>query len=270
MSANSVFWIASITKGFTAAAVLRLQKEGRLSVHDSLFRFLPDVPADKRNITIHQLLTHTSGLGGEYSGGGISDRSRAVQSILAPNLIFQPGAGYKYGDDDYELLAAIIEIVSGKTWENYVQKELLTPMHLAHTGFACQPHRGPVVGRAGNPENPPVSCDWGHKGANGMYSTAADLLEWTRMTVLNHSPATRPQILVRKEPPFDVSYGYGVRIYTLGDKVVEVVHSGRGDDDHTSIVRMLSSGETVIVLSNAGQHAGTTWASYIARQLASR
>ena len=68
----------------------------------------------------------------------------------------------------------------------------------------------------------------------------------------------------------DVSYGYGVRVYTLNGEVDEAMHSGSGDDDHTGIVRSLRSRLTVVVLSNAGQHAGTTWSSFVARQLATR
>jgi CubicO group peptidase (beta-lactamase class C family) len=255
---NSPFWIASMTKGFTAAAILRLQAEGRLKVTDSIGRFIANAPRDKAGITIHQLLTHTAGLGGEYTGGGITERSRAVHAILSQDLIFQPGRGYKYGDDDYELLAAIIEIASEKKWEDYLRTRFLVPLHLKSVGFAC--------------ENPPFSkpvCDWGHKGANGMFASADDILRWSRWLITNAAmnEMGRPQILVRKDPPYDVSYGYGVRIYTLNGKVVEIMHSGSGDNEHTSIVRNLGNGLTIIVLSNAGQHEGTTWASFVAHRL---
>ena len=260
MRPTDVFWIASMTKSFTAMAVLHLRELGLLSLTDSIGRFFPDAPADKRGITIHQLLTHTAGLGGEYSGGGIANRSDAVQAILAPALIFAPGQGYKYGDDDYELLAAIIEIASGQQWEDFVQVRVLAPLHLLNTGFACG---------INNKMPSHLTCDWGRKGANGMFSSAPDLLKWSRW-LLTDSAITRPQVLVRKEPPWDVSYGYGVRIYTVNGTTVEVMHSGSGDNDHTSIVRNMSSGLTVIVLSNAGQHGDMTWASYLARQLATR
>jgi len=266
LSPDDAFWIASITKSFTAAAVLRLQEQRRLKVADSIYRFLPDVPPDKRAITIQQLLTHTAGLGGEYSGGGIADRREAVRAILRPALIYPPGQGYRYGDDDYELLAAVIEIVTGQSWEDYVREQVVRPAGLRHVGFACQP--------CGDLR---ASCDWGHKGANGMFGTADDLLHWSRslradeaLGAAGRGALEVPQVLVRREPPFDVSYGYGVRVYTLHDTTVEVMHSGSGDDGHTSIVRVLRNGITVVVLSNAGMHAGTTWSSYVARKLATR
>ena len=281
---GAAFWIASMTKGFTAAAVLRLEQEGRLRVTDSIGRFFADAPRDKRSITIHQLLTHTSGLGGEYTGGGITERSQAVRAILVQKLIFPPGHGYKYGDDDYELLAAIIEIASGEAWEDYLREQFLIPLHLESVGFACrlnhrtqQPvERSEAAKRSGAAVSR-VACDWGHKGASGMFATADDLFRWSRMLLVagplgaaGNGAIVQPRVFVRREEQYDISYGYGVRVYTLNGKVVEVMHSGSGDDDHTGVVRNLRSGLTVIVLSNSGRHGGTTWSSFIARQLASR
>ncbi|HEX6576190.1 MAG TPA: serine hydrolase domain-containing protein [Gemmatimonadaceae bacterium] len=275
LTAGAAFWIASITKSFTAAAVLQLQEKGRLSVNDSIGRFLNGVPADKRAITIRQLLTHTSGLGGDYSGAGIVDRSRAINAILAPSLSSKPGTSYKYGDDDYELLAAIIEVVSGRSWEDFVFDRIVRPAGLREAGFACRIKnaRRPVERSArAATQGTPISramCDWAHKGANGMSATADDLLKWTR-AFSNDSALNRPLIFVRREAPFDVSYGYGVRVYTHDHDVVEIMHSGSGDNDHNSIARVLRSGLTIIVLSNAGHHAGTTWSSYVAQRLARR
>jgi CubicO group peptidase (beta-lactamase class C family) len=273
LRANDAFWIASMTKGFTADAVMRLQTQGRLNVRDSIGRFFRDVPPDKRGITIHQLLTHTAGLGGDYTGGGITDRARAVRAILGKDLIFAPGMAYKYGDDDYELLAAVIEVASGQSWEDYVRAQFVIPLHLESVGFACRMtnrSRHPVGSANSGERNRAAfsrpACDWGHKGANGMFANAGDVLRWSRASMADW----KPQVLVRREAPFDVSYGYGVRIYTLNGKIVEIMHSGSGDDDHTSIARNLSTGFTIVVLSNSGQHAGTTWASFIARQLARR
>lgn len=251
------FWIASITKSFTAAAIQKLASAHRLAVSDSIVRFLPDAPADKRNITIQQLITHTAGLGGTYTGGGITDRTSAVRAILSQKLIHSPGAGYQYGDDDYELLAAIVEVVSGMSWEDFVDREIVRPAGLRNTGFACR----------SNSAIPSVACDWGHKGANGISATADDVLRWARAS---KSPLDRTSILVRKEPPFDVWYGDGVRIYKRDGQIAEIMHAGSGDNGHTAVARVMRSGLIVVVLSDAGQHGGTTWSSYIAQKLATR
>ncbi|HEV7593484.1 MAG TPA: serine hydrolase domain-containing protein [Gemmatimonadaceae bacterium] len=279
---TSAFWIASITKSFTAAAVVRLQTQGRLTVRDSLSRFFPSAPVDKRAITLHQLLTHTAGLGGTGTGGGVVERTGAVRRILAQQLIYPPGDGYRYGDDDYELLAAVIEVVTGRPWQEVVQHELLDPARLRHTGFWCGPWRNlprPVASVDGvrSTCGKGAAADWGHRGANGMAATADDLLAWTRVLRSETRGGTRefaaidtPQVLVRHEGRFDISYGYGARIYTSRGKVAEVMYSGSGDDGHTSIIRQLASGITIIVLSSAGEHHGTTWSAYVAAQLGSR
>ena len=109
-----------------------------------------------------------------------------------------------------------------------------------------------------------------------MSSTAADLLRWTRalgahgrvLSAASRTALATPRVLVRHEGDADVHYGYGVRVYTVGGRVTEVMHSGSGDDGHTGVVRVLGGGRlTVIVLSNAGMHAGTTWSSYVGHRL---
>ncbi|MEO5815149.1 MAG: hypothetical protein ABIT20_07705 [Gemmatimonadaceae bacterium] len=79
-----------------------------------------------------------------------------------------------------------------------------------------------------------------------------------------------PQVLVRHERRFDISYGYGARVYTSHGKVAEVMYSGSGDDGHTAIIRQLASGVTIIVLSSAGEHHSTTSSAYVAERLGSR
>jgi CubicO group peptidase (beta-lactamase class C family) len=277
---TSAFWIASVTKGFTAGAILALQQAGRLSVRDSLYRFFPDAPTDKRTITIHQLLTHTAGFGSTYTGGGFVSRTSAVRAILGQRLSYAPGHGYRYGDDDYELLAAVVEVVSGRTWQDVVQQRLLLPLGLRHTGFWCGPWRSvprPVTAADGSR----TACDtgqpdWGHRGANGMSATIDDLRTWTTAVWNGGRGASRfpdvaiPYVAVRREGSFEVYAGYGVRLYVVNDDVVEVMHAGSGDDGHTAIVRQLRAGWTIIVLSNAGHHKDTTWSSYVATQIAPR
>ena len=286
LTARSAFWIASMTKGFTALAVLQLAERRQLSLHDSLPAFFADVPPDKRAITVQELLTHTAGLAPTFAGAHQTDRSAAVRAILAQPLAYPPGRGYQYGDDDYELLAAIIEVVTHRSWDAFVQGDILDPAGLRHTGFWCRRRAGvpvPVAGADGARSQCRASRrdgaadDWGHRGADGMSSTARDLLRWTRTSTLEKllGPTGRlafatPQVLVRREPPDDVSYGYGVRIYTREGRITEIMHSGSGDDGHTGVVRLLPSGLTVIVLSNAGMRDGTTWSSHVARLLASR
>jgi CubicO group peptidase (beta-lactamase class C family) len=279
----SAFWIASMTKGFTAAAVLRLQEQGRLSVRDSIARFFPWAPADKRAITLQQLLVHTSGLVPGHAGEGVARRDAAVRAILDAPLARAPGSAFEYEDDDYELLAAVVEVASGMRWEEYVERELLRPNGLAATGFWCRPRRGvpiPIAATDGGHSRCRLTGDWGHRGANGMSSTAADLLRWSRFQAAGgalgpagaarFTAADAPAVLVRREPPADVWYAFGSRVFVIDGRTAEVTNLGSGDDGHTSAVRIFPSGLTIVVLSNGGSRGGVPWAAYVAGLLGAR
>ncbi len=255
LTPESRFWIGSMTKGFTAAAILRLVEQKRLALSDSIGRFIPDVPPDKQRITIQQLLTHTSGIDGQFAANGETSRDNAVHAILAQPMASVPGSRYRYMDDDYVLLAAIVEIASGARWNAYVNREIVARARLRHTSVW-------------------PGDDWGHVGANGMSSTADDLLRWVsalregRVLTRAHSRLLeKGQVLVREERGEDIYYGYGVRVYEKNGRVTEVMHSGSSDDLNTGILRLLRRGLVVIVLSNAGDHGGTTWSSYAAHHL---
>jgi len=257
LSLASKFNIGSMTKGFTAAAILRLRSQHRLSFSDPISRFFPHAPETKRGITVFHLLTHTSGLRGHSAGTGIMRRDGAVNAILSLPLEYPPGTHYRYSDDDYQLLAAIIEVASGFTWEEYVKQELLGPARMGSTDFQ--------------------GGDWGHKGANGMRGTARDIYRW--VTAIHDgrlfgraesSELESPLMHVRSEPPFEIHYGYGSRVYVRNGRVAELMYSGSGDARNTGIARSLSDGTVVVVLSNSGQHRGTTWASYVAQRLVPR
>jgi CubicO group peptidase (beta-lactamase class C family) len=246
-----------MTKGFTAAAILRLRSQHRLSFSDPISKFFPHMPQQKRDITVFHLLTHTSGLAGHSAGTGIMRREGAVSAILAQRLEYPPGTHYRYADDDYQLLAAIIEVASGDTWEHYIERELLTPARMRSTDFQ--------------------GGDWGHKGANGMRSTAKDMYRWViavhEEKLFGRTESRElesPLMHVRSEPPFEIHYGYGTRIYVRNGRVSEIMHSGSGDARNTSMARVLADGTIVIVLSNSGQRHGMTWASYVGQRLATR
>jgi CubicO group peptidase (beta-lactamase class C family) len=169
------FWVASITKQFTASAILKLVEEGKLALGDSIGAYFRGVPPPRRATTVHQLLTHTAGLGQNYVADGIADRDAAVDSVLAQPLSGRLGQDFTYSNDAYSVLAALVEVVSGATYEDYVRTGLLDPAGLAHTGF---------WGPADHPEVAPIDRalpdsilrpNWGYRGGVGMYSSAADL-----------------------------------------------------------------------------------------------
>ncbi len=177
---DSRFWIASIAKQFTSAAVLRCQEQGRLRADDPIGRFFPQAPGDKASITLRQLLTHASGLPQDYAADGIAERSVAVHRILAQGLAHAPGTRFAYSNDNYVLAAAALEIATNRRFEDYVEVELLRPAGLQHTGFA-----GTRAARRVAPTREPLPArlagrQWGSVGAGGMFSTTGDLYTWYR------------------------------------------------------------------------------------------
>lgn len=113
--------IGSLAKQFTAAAILKLEAQGRCSTTDPIIRFFDRIPEDKRAITIHQLLTHTSGVVRDVSIDGES-REVVVRQILSMPLRLEPGARFAYSNAGYKLLAAIVEVVSGERFDVFIRR----------------------------------------------------------------------------------------------------------------------------------------------------
>ena len=177
------YWIASISKQFTAAGILLLQQRGKLDIHGSIADYLPNVPADKSGITIFQLLTHTSGLPQNYAADGIADKGKALNALLSTKLKFQPGERFSYANDNYNILAIILENVSGQRFEDFLRKEILLPAGMEHSGFWGEPaDDGAYVPPTITPLSDSISQpNWGFRGATGMRASVPDLFAWTKM-----------------------------------------------------------------------------------------
>lgn len=179
----------SLTKQITAAAVLLLESRGQLSVDDTLDRHFQDLPADKRDVTIHQLLTHSSGLPGstgldEEPIGG----EECLELIREMPLEFEPGTGYGYSNTGYTLLGLVVERVSGKEYETFVREELLLPAGLTETGYvlpdweedrlASGYHRGDLWGRVHGRGWRDDGPGWHLRANGGMHTTVDDMHRW--------------------------------------------------------------------------------------------
>jgi CubicO group peptidase (beta-lactamase class C family) len=171
------YWIASITKQFTAAAILRLQERDKLDIHDSIADYLPGVPDDKTSISLFHLLTHTSGLRQNYAADGINDKSEALDALLAPVLQSRPGESFAYANDNYNLLALILEYVCGKNYEECLRQEIFEPAGMTHTGSWGEPvPDGVFIPPVVSPmSNDALAPNWGFRGATGMRASVQDL-----------------------------------------------------------------------------------------------
>ena len=186
-TAETIFDIASISKQFTAAAILKLETEGKLKTADPIAKFFGPVPPDKEPLTLHRLLTHTAGLaesfGDEYEP---VSRQELIRRALASDLLVRPGRKFRYSNAGYSLLAAVVEIAAGEPYETYLRQRLWQPAGMAHTGFHV-PDRGRAAhGYApgldwGTPFDHPWAPDgpyWNLRGCGGIVTTADDLYRW--------------------------------------------------------------------------------------------
>jgi CubicO group peptidase (beta-lactamase class C family) len=183
---STVVQIGSNTKDFTLVALLQLQARRRLGMRDSLAKYFPNAPADKRNITLAQLANHRAGfpigLGGDFEPLG---RDQFLDAAFKRPLLFAPGAGTQYSNTGYSLLAAVIEKVSGKTYDEYIRDNILDPLGLKNTGFLLpnfDPRRlahgyrndedqGTMLSRPHANDGP----YWNLRGNGGMLSTLDDM-----------------------------------------------------------------------------------------------
>jgi CubicO group peptidase (beta-lactamase class C family) len=186
---ETVFDIGSITKQFTAAAILKLEMMGKLNVSDPITKFFPNVPEDKQGITLHHLLTHTAGfahdLGDDYD---VITREEYIQKAIKSELIFKPGAKYGYSNTGYSLLGAIIEKLTGQSYERFLDDTLFNPAGMRQTGYTLprwKPEQIAVGYRNdiawGRPNEKPWDKDgpyWNLRANGGILSTAADMYRW--------------------------------------------------------------------------------------------
>lgn len=180
MQTGTRFWISSTGKQFISAAILRAQEKGLLDLDDPLIKFFPGAPPDKQNITIRQLLAHLSGMGQSYASEAAVSFEEAASIILSEELVIEPGTGFRYSNNNFQLSVAILEKVSGMDYHTFLHTELLGPLGLSNTGQA-----GPEAGNLVAPTHfgtPPrlFRTQW---GGQGMYSTSHDLVTWYQALV---------------------------------------------------------------------------------------
>jgi CubicO group peptidase (beta-lactamase class C family) len=275
---DTVYDVMSITKQFTAAAILKLQMMGKLRVTDPIGKYIGPVPADKREITVQQLLTHISGLidslGGDYER---LSRRGMVAGALESKLQSAPGAEYHYSNLGYSLLAAIIEKASGMGYETFLARRLFAPAGMTQTGYVLAHWKRRRVaveydarGRShGRPFEHPWSKHgpyWNLRGNGGMLSTARDMFRWHRAlegdTVLDQRSKDelfKPRVL--EEPGGDSYYGYGWVILET-DLGAVAWHNGGNRWSYGELTRLLHDGVMVFWVTNRYKDKAAGWSFY--------
>ena len=267
----SIFETGSLAKQFTAAAMMLLVQDGKLSLDDDIRRYLPEMPDYGTPITIRHLLTHTSGLREQWSllalagdPPGTQVHGQAVILDLASRqkgLNFKPGAEFLYTNTNYALSAIIIERVSGKTLQQFTDQRLFQPLGMSHSRWR-EDFRTVVPGRAtayapadvGFIANMPFTNVYGN---GGLLTTVGDLLRWNAFL---DKPSDLPggQALVTAlQTPGRLSNGVPLD-YALGLEVTRdhgrrlVSHSGSTGGYKTWLGRYPDEGISIAVMCNNG------------------
>jgi len=209
---GTVVQIGSNTKDFTAVAILQLQEQGKLRLSDSLGRFFPQAPADKRAITLNQLMEHSSGFEPNLAGGDFRTlaRDQFLALAFASKLIYAPGQGERYSNLGYSMLAAVIEVVTGDSYGSYLQKNIWQPLHMQWTGLlfpqydtAAMAHGYNGSQDEGTMLDRPHAKDgpyWNLRGNGGFLSTVGEMYHF--YDVLFHTDSLlRPAERDLKFPP---------------------------------------------------------------------
>lgn len=261
------FQLASISKQFTAVAILQLYERGKISLNDSVTKYIPLFPYP--DITIHQLLVHRSGLPNYHylldrkpmSNDPYFSNQQIVADLIEANAgrYFLPNKRFQYSNTGYAILLAVVEIVSGLKFENYLEENIFKPLGMSHT-FAYRAIKGV--------EYPPHATGYArgcipsddnyldhYLGDKGIFSSATDLFKWDQGLysgiIINPDTlqlAFRP---MGKRPKARSNYGYGWRITTFGDNEIPILfHSGWWHGFKTSLVRIPQDTATIIILRN--------------------
>ena len=264
---STSFRLASVTKQFTAAAILTLVEDGKLQLDDRLGDLLPDVPAYARDIRVRQLLAHTSGIPdyepilGSDDGPQVKDRDVLVLLHRANKLYFAPGMSWRYSNSGYALLALIVERVSDERFAGYLRHRIFDraqmPTAVAHEdGVDSIAHRAyGYTHNAGAWQRTDQSRTSAVLGDGGIYASAEELAHWSdaldRNAILSaamFSTATTPVTLPSGGP---TSYGFGWFLDEfLGHRRQR--HEGDSIGFRTAIQRYPDVRLTVVVLVNRG------------------
>lgn len=274
---DSRFRLASVSKQFTAAAILKLQDDGVLSVDDPVCRWIQPCPAGWEDIRLSHLLSHTSGLPDLMArpAWGLRRVTPATSAELTADTMryrpsFPPGSKVRYDNAGFNLLAAVVEKASGVSLEAYLKRAFFDPLGMADTGSDADGNgQGIVTGYANFPAGvtaqlqPNVSIVF---GAGALYSTLDDMMVWERalnhgrvlsdrsyrQMLADHAPASAPPERGHKRR----DWGFGIFTNALGEQVKpsfhdrQIYHTGSWSGFRNLVLWQPDQDVTVIVLSN--------------------
>ena len=279
--AETVFRIGSITKQFTAAAIVRLYEQWKLDIDEDMTAYLPDYPTQGHTVTLRHLLTHTSGIQ-SYTGMGESFWRTASVDLTHDELLagfedepfqFEPGAAFAYNNSGYYLLGMIIERVAQQSYADYVEAELFEPLGLTRTRYGS--NADIIENRAqgyriveGELQNDQLISMNQPGAAGALISNARELVEWQLALVAGK--VVEPESYAEMTMPFmlddgsETTYGFGLVLGELdGRRLVQ--HGGGIHGFNSMLLHLPEEAISVAVISNCEQLSSQEVAIAIAR-----
>jgi len=269
--ANTKFDIGSVTKQFTAMLIMQLVEQGKIKLDAKIIEYLPDYRQDTGDkITIHHLLTHTSGIP-DYSSlpdffkdvcNCSYNSDEFIKKFCSNDLEFEPGTNFSYGNSGYYILGAIIEAVTNESYETVLQRNILDPLNMKNTGM--DRHELVIPQKASGYENTLngyINSDYfdmvNTYAAGALYSTVDDLFYWDQTLYTEKLLSNKYKDLMFK--PYKENYAYGwlvdkISIGHSANSLKNIVQHGGGGVNgiHTLLTRLIDDRHLIILLHNTG------------------
>ena len=277
---DDIFQLASVSKQFTAMAIMILKERNLLNYDDSVTKFIPEFPYPR--ITVRMLLNHTSGLPNYYWlvehhwHGKKPPHNEEIIKLLAEhklNLYFTPGRRWDYSNTGYVILASLVEWISDQKFADFMHKNVFEPLKMDNSfvysssfsnskkdrlsGYYYRGRRYRII---------PETVNDGAVGDKGVYSTTSDLFKWDQAlynnVLVSQETLSEAISTFKLRNKYEIPYGFGFRIRTRNDKKI-AYHHGKWNGFRTSLLRYVEDTNTVIVLN----HTSTSLNNVIIRDI---
>ncbi len=265
MLADTVMSIGSISKQFTAVGIMKLADMGEISIGDTLDKYFDDVPQEKKGITIHHLLTHTSGINDQVGENTPDDfdyilKEQFIKLYISSKLRDNPGEKFSYSNVGYSLLAMIIEKVTNKSYQEFLLKDLFEPLGIKQAGWFSDPkwtddnsiyyykngeNMGSIQSWSGSWS--PEKSYWAILGNGGVCISNPDLYIWIR--ALMTGKIISLESLEKMLTPDKNNYGYGWDIEEI-PMGTQISHDGGSDMGVNAVAKYLKELEMTILINS--------------------
>ena len=263
-NSDTKYYLFSCSKQFTAMGIMILHDRGLLDIHDKIYLYLPEFEQEHSEITLHHLLTHTSGLFNYISLPDFWSNIVKVNNsdetitkyILDGNISFKPGKGYEYCTSGYYLLNRIIKIVTNNSFEDYITENIFKPLGMMNSGFIINKTKAANMAKGYEwkaeklyPEKFFENSNF--NGSGGIYSTVNDLIKWHN--ALNNESFCNEKMKKQIFNPYDNKYGYGWGVWKNNEELIANHIGAQPGTGGTSLIRRyINKNRAFFLLSNYG------------------